>query len=88
VVVRRLGGYVGVDCDAHVEIVPCRLGDGGVDKRQITRFNPFLGELARYQQLQRGGGVDTRFDCREPGLVDGRGQLRANDRGRLPPYFR
>lgn len=77
-----------VDCDADVDRPPGGLGNRGVDERQVAGLDPLLGEFARNQQLQGAGGVVAGPDRREPGLVDGGRELRADDRGGLAPNVR
>ena len=79
---------VAVNQDVDLHIVAGGLRHRGVDEGKVAGLDPLLGELARDEQLERGRGVLPRFDGGKPRLVDGGSQLRANDGGRLPPYFR
>jgi len=51
-VVDRLGRHLAVYGDVNIDVPAHRFSNRGVDQRQIARFDPLFGELARDQQLQ------------------------------------
>ena len=77
-----------VDGDVDLNRPTGDLGDRRVDQGEVAGFDPLLGELARYEQLEGRRGVVAGADGREPGLVDRGGELRADDRGCLAPYVK